>query len=111
MGGMGMGGGMMGGGAMGPGGGLGGMGSMSRGMAFGNPQQTSQMMAGMNAGGMVAMGGMGGLGAMGGMGGMGMGQSGFVQTSIEPLGTGNPFTSIPSIHQTSILCAVINGSY
>jgi hypothetical protein len=76
MGGMGMGGNMMGGGAMGPGVGLGGLGSMSRGMAFGNPQQTSHLMAGMQAGGMGAMGGMGG---MGNMGKGAMGQSGFVE--------------------------------
>jgi hypothetical protein len=64
---------------MGPGGGMGGMGSMSRGMAFGNPQQTSHIMAGMNAGGMGAMGPMGGMGGMG-MGMGAMGQSGFVET-------------------------------
>ena len=112
MGGMGMGGGgsMMGGGAMGPGGGMGGMGSMSRGMAFGNPQQTSQMMTGMSAGGMGAMGPMGGMGGMG-MGMGAMGQFGFVETSIEPLVTSHPFTFITSVHNTSTLCAVINGSY
>lgn len=97
MGGMGMGGdgGMIGGGFMGPGGGMGGMGSMGRGMAFGNPQQTSHLMAGMGSSGMGAMGPIG----MGGMGtGMGaMGQFGFVETSIEPLGTSYPFTPSTSI--------------
>jgi len=94
MGGMGIGGGasMMGGGFMGPGGGMGGMGSMGRGMAFGSPQQTSHLMAGMSAGGMGAMG-------KNGMGmGMGtMGHPGFVETSIEPLVTSYPFTSKTSV--------------
>jgi len=101
MGGMGMGGGggVMGGGLMGHGGGMGGMGSMGRGMAFGNPQQTSHLMAGMGSSGMGAMRPMGGIGGMGGMGtDMGaMGQSGFVKTSIEPLGTSYPFTPSTSI--------------
>jgi len=96
MGGMGMGGGrgMMSGGFMGPGG-MAGMGSMSRGMALGNPQQTSHLMAGMSAGGMGAMGPMNAMGM--GMGAMG--QSGFVETSIEPLVTSYPFTPNTSVHR------------